>query len=523
MNAKKIIALLLALVMMLSLVACGGSGDAQGTEAGNVADNSGNGANDQSTGEKVTIKFSFPVLFVVPTEEGTLRVEQELNAYLDSIGETFHVDLDPIDGNNYANTVDMALLGNTPMDVFCPFSGLSQAITGNKLMPLNDYLGKELAGAVEIMGEKFLTSSTVDGKVYAIPCYKGQILIDYWMVRKDVFDQTGLDPYATYDLAAITDALAKMQAIEPDIPAIGARLGVTQGNNLLLDALLGGVGNYEYTSLTGGGAVFGDSTTVVNYYESEMFEELVNTAYSWNQAGYVPADASIETEDADNLVKADRALSFFIEYGYARETVEAPKQNAVYDMYAIPVAEDVFTSNFIYWSIAYSCQHPAEAARFLNMLYTDETLLNMVIFGIEGEDYVVTDDTGVVKAITWPEGLSMETVPYTAALSCGILGNQFIMHAMEGSTNVSDVPFMEEKMQNATYSSLFGFSFDTANVATQVSAVTNVVAQYLPGLSCGELDPAEYLPKFQADLDAAGIDDIIAEAQRQVDAWLAAN
>lgn len=519
MNEKKILALLLALVMVLGMVACGGSNGTNTTEGGNnAAVNPGSGA----SGEKVTIKFSYPVLFVIPTEEGTQRVEQELNAYLDSIGETFHVDLDPIDGTNYANTVDMALLGQSAMDVFCPFSGLYQAIDGNKLLPLNDYLDNELAGAVEVMGENFLTSSTVEGNVYAIPCYKGQILIDYWCVRKDIFDQAGLDPYASYDLEAITAALAKMQEVCPDIPAISGRLGTTSGNNLLLDALLGGVGNYEYTALTGGGAVFGDSTTVVNYYESEMFEKLVNTAYAWNQAGYVPADASIETEDASALVKADRALSYFIKFGYGRETVEN-MDNASYQMYAIPVAEDVFTSNFIYWSIAYSCQHPAEAARFLNMLYTDETLLNMIIFGIEGEDYVVTDDTGVVSAITWPEGMNMETVPYTAALSCGILGNQFIMHAMEGSTNVSDVSFMEEKMQNATYSSLFGFSFDIASVATQVSAVSNVVTQYLPGLSCGELDPAEYLPKFQADLKAAGIEEIIAEAQNQVDAWLAEN
>lgn len=520
MSVKKILALLLALTMVLGMAACGGSQEPGSTNGGN---NAAGNAGNETAGDKVTIKFSYPVLFVVPTEEGTRKVEQELNAYLDSIGESFHVDLDPIDGNNYANTVDMALLGNATIDVFCPFSGLSQAINGNKLLPLNDYLDKELAGAVEIMGEKFLTSSTVEGNVYAIPCYKGQILIDYWVVRKDVFDKAGLDPNASYDLAAITDSLAKMQEACPDIPAIGARLGTTQGNNLLLDALLGGVDNYEYTALTGGGAVFGESTTVVNYYESEMFEELVNTAYAWNQAGYIPADASIETEDANALLEADRALSYFIEYGYARETVEAQRTDAVYETYAIPVAEDVFTSNFIYWSIAHSCQNPAEAARFMNMLYTDETLLNMIIFGVEGEDYVVTDDTGVVNAITWPEGLSMETVPYTAALSCGILGNQFIMHAMEGSTNVSDVSFMEDKMQNATYSSLFGFSFDTANVATQVSAVSNVVAQYLPGLSCGELDPDVYLSRFQADLDAAGIDEILAEAQRQVDAWLAEN
>lgn len=517
MNAKKILALLLALAMVLGMAACGGSQQADTPAAGTTA--------AAATGEKPVIKFTYPVLFVTPTEEGTVRVEEALNAYLDSINESFHVDLEPVDGFNYVNTVDMAMLGNSTIDVFCPFSGLPQAINGNKMLSLNDYLDNELAGAVEVMGKQFLTSSTVNGNVYALPCYKGMILIDYWCVRKDIFDQTGLDPNGTYDLDAISDALAKMQAICPDIPAIAGRLGATNGNTLLLESYLGDEGNYEYAPLTGGAAAFGDSTTVENYYESEMFTELVNRAYAWNQAGYVPADASIETEDATNLVNADRALSFFIEYGYERETVENSANNGRnnYEMYAIPVAKDILTSDFIYWGIAHSCQHPSEAARFLNMLYTDETLLNLIIFGIEGEDYVITDDTGVVDAITWPDGMTMETVPYTAALSCGILGNQFIMHAMEGSTNVSDVSFMKENMDNAKYSSLFGFSFDTTAVANEVSAVNTVVSQYLPGLACGELNPAEYLPKFQAELKTAGIDSIVAEAQKQVDAWLAAN
>ncbi len=474
--------------------------------------------------EKPLVKISYPVLVVVPTEEGTVKVEEAINEYLDSIGETFHVDLDPIDGNNYANTIDMSLLGSTPMDIICPFSGLQAAINGKKIIPLNDYLDNELAEAVEIVGEDYLKPGTVDGKSYAIPCYKGQVLIYYWNVRKDLFDAAGLDPNAEYDIEALTEALKKLQEVEPDIPAIAPRLGVGgTGNNFMLDQVLGGANGYQMTTLTGGGAAFGDSTTIENLYESELFEKVVRTAWEWSEAELMPYDCSIETEDGPSLVGADRAQSYIIGYGYARDTVEAQTANSGgYEIYAIPLTEQVFnSSSFIYWCIAHNSEHPAEAARLLNMLYTDETLLNYVIFGVEGDDYVIEDESGIVRAINWPEGQSMETVPYTAALSCGILGNQFIMNAMKGSTNVSDVSFMKEKMENAVKSPLFGFSFDTTNVANEVSAVTNVVNQYYAGLCCGELDPDEYLPKFREDLKAAGIESIIEEAQGQVDTWLA--
>ena len=473
--------------------------------------------------EKTVVKLSYPVLVVVPTEEGTQKVEDAANEYLDSIGESFHVDLEPIEGYSYANTVDMALLGSEQVDVFLPFSGFSQAVTGNKVLPLNDYIDNELAGAVEVMGEDYLAPCTIDGNIYAIPCYKGQVLIYYWNVRKDIWDKTDLDPYAEYDIDAMNEAMVKLAEAEPEIPVIAARLGAGSGNSFMLDQVLGGVDGYQLTTFTGGTAQFGDDTTIVNLYESELFEKTVRTAWEWNEKGYVPYDASIETEDSPNLVNADRAQSYIIGYGYSRETVEAQTANSSkYDLYAIPMAEQVFnSSSFLYWCIAQKSEHPAEAARLLNMLYTDETFLNMVIFGLEGEDYVVEDESGIVKAINWPEGQSMETVPYTAALSCGIIGNQFIMAAMKGSTEVSDVEFMQEKLQNAKRSPLFGFSFDTANVSNEVSAVSNVVNQYYAGLCCGELDPDEYLPKFREDLKAAGIDDIVAECQSQVDTWLA--
>ena len=44
--------------------------------------------------------------------------------------------------------------------------------------------------------------------------------------------------------------------------------------------------------------------------------------------------------------------------------------------------------------------------------------------------------------------------------------------------------------------------------------------QYDKALMYGDVDPASYLPEFQAALEAAGINDILADYQAQVDAWV---
>ena len=67
-----------------------------------------------------------------------------------------------------------------------------------------------------------------------------------------------------------------------------------------------------------------------------------------------------------------------------------------------------------------------------------------------------------------------------------------------------------------------GFVFDSAPVYDQMAACASVVSEYRGALLYGLVDVDSYLEKFNEELKAAGIDEIIAEEQKQFDAWLAA-
>jgi putative aldouronate transport system substrate-binding protein len=49
--------------------------------------------------------------------------------------------------------------------------------------------------------------------------------------------------------------------------------------------------------------------------------------------------------------------------------------------------------------------------------------------------------------------------------------------------------------------------------------VQTVISQYVPSINSGAIDPAKILPEFLSALEVAGINEIIAENQRQLDAW----
>ena len=66
-----------------------------------------------------------------------------------------------------------------------------------------------------------------------------------------------------------------------------------------------------------------------------------------------------------------------------------------------------------------------------------------------------------------------------------------------------------------------GFSFDAANVADEISACAGVVDQYQNSLLLGIGDTDALYAEFLAALERAGVNEIIADKQAQLDAWKA--
>ena len=91
--------------------------------------------------------------------------------------------------------------------------------------------------------------------------------------------------------------------------------------------------------------------------------------------------------------------------------------------------------------------------------------------------------------------------------------------------SVSDDPDRNKKQlalnETAEISITYGFEFDPDPVETQLAAVSNVVEKYALALESGSVDVDTVLPQFIAEMKAAGVDDVVAEAQRQLDLYMA--
>ena len=259
-----------------------------------------------------------------------------------------------------------------------------------------------------------------------------------------------------------------------------------------------------------------NSSEVSSLYFTDYYEYLVNLAYEWNQEGLIyPSDMSSGPEQ----VLAGSAAGGGGQYKPGAEAEWST--NAGHEMVAVcypdPSAAVRITANQWNWSVSHSCENVERACQLINFLFTSEEVNNLLAWGVEGEDYVFTDEENV---IAYPEGIDSTNAPYYNWAKFA-LPNNYLQYVM--APNTADLwDRMEEYNNTPPESQAFGFAYDRNddNINAKIVEITNIVTEYNPGLCSGELEPSQ-LEEFRQKLTEAGVDDVIAHVQSQLDGFVA--
>ncbi len=512
---KKMLALLLALCVMMSMVACSSNNTDNGSQSSSANQSSESSKTDASgsTGDVYSVKMVMPYILTAPGEAAVQQTEDTFNDYLkNTLGITdMRLELSVVTWADEQTQTPMDLAAKTSYDIVSASFVLSNYVENGYLLPLDDYLDNELKDAVERV-EDFMICAKLRGHYYALPSWSGQVIDWKFIYNKEmvdgVVDMEGVD--------TIDEVLAKVEELKeiyPDehflaypnqLPAI---YGMEDHTNL--------IGSYT--------ATVGESTTIVNYFETEAFKKGCEKAFEVKNKGLCDPEGVTNTFGHDALVYSGSAKGVLMGHSLTNDSVEEMFTNnceygATFDSVTFGTS-DMVNARFMY-GIAYTSENPTMAARMLNLIWTDEFLFNTLGFGTEGIDYEWNEDHTM---LLYPEGLGQMTVPYNCIYALAGLGDQRMLWYATGGTSPVDMEYIEKLNEEAWFPPTYGFTPDNANVATQIAAVSNVYNQYYDVLTYGEVDPAEYLPIFLQELKTAGIDDIIAEYQSQLDAWLAEN
>ena len=266
-----------------------------------------------------------------------------------------------------------------------------------------------------------------------------------------------------------------------------------------------------------GVVMYNNPTQIVNLFETDEYKEMVTVLHDFQEKGYLNKDAATMTDAWTDLLQAEMTFAVL---SYNNEMLAAeytPRIGKTLDFItmgdAVKHTENVTT---FMWGIPVLSKKPEAAMKVLNLLYTNPEVEDLLCNGIEGRHYVLNAE----GLCTFPEGVDPSNATYSPNIGW-IVPNGWIIH--EWDTGVQDyAKKMGEYNDNATVSPLFGFIFDSSPVLNEITACSNVLNQYCcySEEDC-TVSVEDAIAEINAALKDAGIDRIIEEKQRQVDAFLA--
>ncbi len=508
---KRILAVIMVAAMITGLTACSSSsGETKdGTEADTEDADSGEGSYDQ-------VVYAFSTFNNIPADEDLDTVEEAINEITrEKIG--VEVTLKPISIADYSSKVSLALQGGEKIDIFQSLGDFNNCVATDMAYDITSLLGSCAPETKKLVGVDWLAACSSDGRVYGIPTYKPIALTPMVIYRQDIADELGIDMSTVNSVEDLTPILEQVKEAYPELtplaPVQTGQIGLHtcfEDTDYLTDDMFSPIG-----------VLMNGEMTVTDLYSTDEFKAMCDLARNWYNEGLVMKDSATTTSTAAECMSSGNYFGYIAAYSYPEKDTAASlmAQCGGYELGAKMVGDAYLSTsdvNSVSWMVASTTDVPEAAVKFLNLTYTDEAVINLLIYGIEGRDYIKNDD----GTVSYPEGEDSTTVPYTAQLSCGTLGNFFEMYPMQG-TDPASLDWELEQNKSAKTSSAMGFTFDSGNLKTQYTAVSNVISQYLPGLLCGSLDPETEISKFVGALNDAGYQDILSAKQEQLDAWSA--
>ncbi|MBU3878032.1 ABC transporter substrate-binding protein [Faecalicatena sp. AGMB00832] len=494
MKLKKIAALGLALVMAAtSLTACGG-------KKGETNEN----------GEEIVELTWYQV---GDTQKDAQKVIEKVNEYTtEKIGVKLNII--NVGWGDYNQKMQVVINTGDKWDMCFTCSWANDYLqNANKgaFLELDEYLEKEGKEMHDLVDPRFWEAAKIGGVTYGVPHEKEIGSCPMWVFTKEYVDKYNIPYQDIHTLEDLEPWLKLIHEKEPDVVPLYLTKDYTAPT--YMDKIQDPVG-IEYGD---------DTLTVKNVFETERMKSTLKTMRKYYTEGYVNKDAATASDD--------KSIKRFVTKGDGQPYAELIwGKDLGYEVVATEIMDTQITNasaRGALTAINKNCEHPEKAVEFLNLMYTDEYLRNLLNYGIEGEHYEFVEPAK--EEIQAAEGkeyvydkkvrLNEETkkdysVPYW------VQGGMFNTYVLENEPLDKWAAFKEFNDASKEAPS-FGFDFDLEPVSTQVAGFRNILDEFGKSLYTGSVDPDEYLPQLQKKLEATGIQDVIDEMQSQIDEWKA--
>ena len=500
---KAILAIVLAVAMFVTLFAACAK-DTTGSNTGKKDD----------VGEITNIKFYLIDMYGVDTYDTT--IENAINAITEKeIG--VHVDVEFYGMGDYNNKLSLAVSGGEAVDLACIWVLEPCSVTtmygSNQLMEISGLLDEHGPQLKELVKD-YLGAYTINGGLYGIPTYRNFSTSVYLTAREDLLLEAGYTVDQFYNMTTFTELEGLMKAVIDKTGVYGLGSSFIQnaagiyytGDNFKKDLDI-----YD---------LLGDSLYVVHAdnagkvtatYENESWLYTAKLMADWKEKGLLWPDELTNDDHTDNIMKQGVIFANVQPCELGAETAKSATTG--YTCRCITLGDCVVMTsdvNKFGVGIPITASEPEAAMKFLNLIYNSKDLMNIIDWGIEGSDFVMTE-TGEANYVNGDPATSKYHNPDF------IFGNYFLVAPWVGDGgDFRDVA--KATNDAAPKSQYLGFVMDTSSMDNIIAGISAVKDQF-EDLSYGYYTDEHY-NDYVAKMQAAGVNEYLAEVQKQLDAFM---
>ncbi len=352
----------------------------------------------------------------------------------------------------------------------------------------------------------------VNGSIYAIPHMKDIGYEVFWILNSDYFlNQKGFEKDLYISFEGIEPYFEAYKADHPDdYPFKMSKGGITSWQNCLVDWL-----NMDYLiGLEWEAQGTEDEYTVKSALEIPAWKARVAKIHEWYEKGYINPDAAV----TESMPRAQAGVVQSGQGWFGAETVWA---NVIKQPIYISRYDGAFLSTSSIrgsmTAVSSFSDHPMEALKLIELMNTDPWYRETARYGIEGKHYTRNDDGTVTKTELGQNNMKVQAYGQ----------GHYTVGALEASPFPevpTDIHQWEKTMANyanAILSAAMGFTPDLAPVETQCLAIKQIIEEYRAELYTGTSDPEVIIPEMLERMNEVGLQDVKAEIQNQLNAFLA--
>lgn len=514
---KKFISMLMAVAMLCALLAgCGESKKSDYTD---------------DEGKDVTLVMAIPFM----EQKDTSTVEKAINEKLEKLLP--HTKLSLM--LDYSMADKWSLWMSTQKAIDIAHSGyvtdLEEEVRNKTYLELNDLVDEYAPDIKELKSQYWYSydNASINGTLYAIPN------IQYY-TKESLFLKLPNEFVKHIDMAALVKtsyANDKTTKEFYDILTAGLTKAAKAGvdcSKAINSLELYGVAKRGYTFIGGDGSnlcydVTANECKIIDFYTTEAFATYCKYTQLWSKNGWISKD--ILTGTYETGINAHTSYRYNLDKE-TKQQMPIIQNNITFSEFDLnnPETQVITTDigeNKTYYSIPFTSENPVRAIKFLNLINSEKgsEVLNMLAFGIEGQHYEVLDkENGDIKAFEY-EGQGYGDISY--GIPNWMAGNMMLMYNVAPYTHSFKAygeDYYLNRLGTLKKHALYGYSFATDAIRSKFNKVIKNNGEYAESIYCGVVNNTDaLLAELTEKNKTAGIEEVIAELQKQADKYISSN